>query len=98
VDRLIPTSKVLLVDDVFDSGRSIEAIIDDMKKRCGDKMPTDVRVATIYYKPSRNETGRAPEYFVSESTEWIVFPHELEALTLDEIAHSKGSIVADLLK
>lgn len=98
VERLTPESTVLLVDDVFDSGRSIEAIFAELKQKCGDKMPTDVRVATIYYKPSRNETGRAPDYFVSESNEWIVFPHELEALTLEEIAQSKGSVVADLLR
>lgn len=98
VERLTPTSKVLLVDDVFDSGRSIEAIIAEMKQKCGDKMPANVRVATIYYKPTRNETGQAPDYYVTESTEWIVFPHELEALTLEEIVHSKGSIVADLLR
>lgn len=97
-EKLTSASKVLLVDDVFDSGRSIEAILHEMKLKCGENMPLDVRVATIYYKPSRNETGKVPEYFVTESTEWIVFPHELEALTLEEIAESKGQIVADLLR
>ena len=97
-ERLKPDSKVLLVDDVYDSGRSIEAIFEELKKKCGDQMPIDIRTATIYYKPTRNETGKVPEYYVEESTEWIVFPHELEGLSLEEVAVAKGQEVADLLK
>lgn len=98
VERLTTSSKVLLVDDVFDSGKSIAAIFDELRSKCGDNTPSDIRVATIYYKPTRNVTDRVPEYYVTESSEWIVFPHELEALTLEEIAHSKGAEVAELLE
>lgn len=59
--------------------------------------PEDIRVATIYYKPSRNQTARVPNYFIRESNEWIMFPHELEGLTLDEIQNTFGAELANLL-
>jgi hypothetical protein len=52
-------------------------------------MPETVRIATVYYKPSRNKTNLAPDYFVHEVDEWLVFPHELRGLTDDEIRKHK---------
>ena len=98
VERVKSTSKVLLVDDIFDTGSSIAAIIETLKEKLGSNMPTDMRVATVYYKPTRNESDRVPDYFVKETSEWIVFPHELEALTNEEIVLSKGVEVANLVR
>ena len=57
VERLNKDSKVLLVDDVFDSGLSIAAVLSALKEKLGDNVPTDIRIATIYYKPQNNKTG-----------------------------------------
>ena len=48
----------------------------------------------MYYKPLRNETAIKPDYWQVESDDWIVFPHELEGLTEEEI-REKGSGVAE---
>jgi hypoxanthine phosphoribosyltransferase len=83
---LNPDDRLLIVDDVFDSGRSIEALIG---KRCRNNMPDQVRVATVYYKPSRNRTDLQPDYFVTATEDWLVFPHELKGLTEEEIRQHK---------
>jgi hypoxanthine phosphoribosyltransferase len=82
---LDPEHRLLIVDDVFDTGRSIEALFAKLQQRCRNNMPRDVRVATAYYKPLRNRTNLVPDYFVRETESWLVFPHELKGLTPEEI-------------
>lgn len=89
VDTLNPGDNLLIVDDVFDSGRSIEALLKELRERCRHNMPENVRVATVYYKPSRNRTKLRPDFVVSETEDWLVFPHELNGLTKEEIYKSK---------
>ena len=61
--------KVLLIDDVADSGISIEFA----KTYLAMKKPQEVKVGTLYYKPFSKVV---PDYYVDETTSWIVFPHE----------------------
>ena len=85
---------LLIVDDVFDTGLSVKAIIDYLKKRSRRNMPQDVRVATAYFKPDRNRTDFKPDYCAHATNEWLVFPHELEGLTLNEIKLNKPHLVS----
>lgn len=96
--KLKPDSKVLIVDDIFDTGHSIEAVFQALRERLGNNMPSDIRVATIYYKPTRNQTKREPEYRRYITSDWVVFPHEVEAMSLAEIEHSKGKTIADIFR
>jgi hypoxanthine phosphoribosyltransferase len=84
-DRVTPEDRVLIVDDVHDTGRSIEAIIRRLEELCRRNMPLDVRVAVPWFKPARNRTSRVPDYYLHETDAWLKFPHSLEGLTLDEI-------------
>jgi hypothetical protein len=94
IDVLNPEDRLLVVDDVFDTGRSIEAFLRELKARCRHNMPETVRIATAYYKPSRNQTTLKPDFFVHETEEWLVFPHEVCGLTEDEIrAHKPGAAI-----
>lgn len=81
---------LLIVDDVFDSGRSLEAIIDTLKEKSRRNMPERVKIATVYYKPARNQSNLVPDFYVHETDDWLVFPHELHGLTMDEIRRFKG--------
>ncbi len=83
---------LLIVDDVFDSGRSIDALIKQMKKLSRNNMPTDVRIACPWYKPQNNMVDIVPDYYVHESDEWLVFPHELSGLTQEEIIEGKSDL------
>jgi hypothetical protein len=91
--------KLLIVDDVFDSGRSIEALITQIKKQTRLNMPTDVRIACPWYKPQNSKVDIVPDYYVHESDEWLVFPHELSGLSDEEIKSGKKDLanILDLL-
>ena len=81
-----------VIDDVFDSGRSIEAFLRELEHRCRANMPQTVRIATVYYKPSRNKTALKPDFWVHETEDWLVFPHEINGLSKAEIrAHKPGA-------
>jgi hypoxanthine phosphoribosyltransferase len=84
---------LLIVDDVFDSGRSIEALIKQLEIQTRKNMPKDVRTACPWYKPQNSKVDFKPDYFIHESTEWLVFPHELSGLTPDEIIEGKKDLV-----
>ena len=89
VSHVGPYDRLLIIDDVFDSGRSLEAVIDELARRCGERTPRDIRIATVYYKPARNRSRLKPDFFVHETDRWLVFPHELQGLTEAEIAANK---------
>lgn len=97
VDNINAHDKLLIVDDVFDSGLSVDAIIRDLQEQCRRNMPEDTRVATVYYKPEKRKTERVPDYYIHETDDWLVFPHELHGLTMDEIKKFKSPQVARLL-
>ena len=83
---------LLIVDDVYDTGLSIKAIIDSLNALSRRNTPHDIRVATVYFKPDNNRTERSPEYYVHETDKWLVFPHELNGLNPEEIALNKPEI------
>lgn len=90
---------LLIVDDVFDSGRSVDALIKQIKKLMRLNMPKDIRVACPYYKPSNNKTEMVPDYYVNESNEWLVFPHEIADMSEEEVRAGKTELgeVLDIL-
>jgi hypoxanthine phosphoribosyltransferase len=92
VNQITHKDRLLIVDDVFDSGATIVAVIEELRRRARDNMPRDVRVAVPWYKPSRNETRIVPDYWIHESADWLVFPHELDALTPEELAVERPEI------
>ena len=89
VSQLTFEDRLLLIDDVFDSGRSLEAVLQELERRCRRNLPGAIRIATAYYKPSRNRTALAPDYFVRQTEGWLVFPHEIQGLTREEILAQK---------
>lgn len=94
IDVLDPDDRLLVIDDVFDTGRSVEAFLRELQARCRHNMPTTVKIATAYYKPSRNQTEIKPDYFVHQTEEWLVFPHEICGLSEEEIrAHKPGAAI-----
>ena len=83
---------LLIVDDVFDSGRSVDALIKAINKQSRLNTPSEIRVACPWYKPSKNAVDFEPDYFLHESEDWLVFPHELDGLKLTEIAKGKRDL------
>ncbi len=82
---------LLIVDDVYDTGLSVQQIVEDLHTECRRNTP-EIRIATPYFKPDNNKTNRAPDYYVYETAEWLVFPHELSGLSAEEIFTHKPGI------
>ena len=95
IDNVNAEDDVLLVDDVFDSGRSGKAIFEKLQSKTRRNMPR-IKVATPWYKPAKNITDITPDYFVHETDAWLVFPHEIVGLTQQEIVDNKGSLAETL--
>jgi hypoxanthine phosphoribosyltransferase len=94
IKKICHDDRVLIVDDVFDTGNTIKAVIEELQQRARGNTPDDIRVAVPWFKPSRNETDLLPDYFLRETDEWLVFPHELDALTPEELERHRPEIAA----
>lgn len=88
--------RLLIVDDVFDTGHTIAQVINTLCEKTRKNTPCEIRTAVPYYKPSRNQTERVPDYFLHETEQWIKFPHSLEGLTGEEIAVNRPALHAIL--
>lgn len=92
IKKICHDDRLLIVDDVFDTGNTIAAVIEELRKRARDNTPDDIRIAVPWYKPSRNQTDLVPDYYVHETAEWLVFPHELDALSPEELRAARPEI------
>jgi len=82
--------RVLIVDDVFDTGKTAAAV----KARL-DAIGVEMRLACVYWKPAKNRTDLKPDFFTKDvGLEWIVFPHEIEGLSPAEIAEKDPALAA----
>ena len=86
------TDRLLIVDDVFDTGRSVEAIINKLTEKLRLNTPEDIRIAVPYYKPTRNQIGREPDFVVHETADWLKYPHSLEGLSVEEMREKRPEI------
>lgn len=69
VSAVVNGKKVLLVDDVADTGKSLQLA----KEHVLQQGATEVRIATLYYKPL---SVTKPDYYEKETRRWVVFPWE----------------------
>ena len=88
IRQLESEDSLLMVDDVYDTGLSIQQAILDLKRACKKNTP-QIRVATPFFKPKKNLTDKSPDFYIEEIDNWLVFPHELHGLSVDEIRANK---------
>ena len=99
IENVNAEDTLLIVDDVFDTGRSIKAVLDELAEKTRRNMPSDLKIACPWYKPGNNKVGIVPDYYIHETDKWLVFPHELAGLTIEEIREGKQDLsnICDLL-
>ena len=90
-EQLNTQDSLLIVDDVFDSGNTINALLNILYHSETIATPQEIRIATPYYKPHNNQTNLKPDFYLHETDDWIVFPHELHGLSEEEIKQNKKS-------
>ena len=83
---------LLIVDDVFDTGITIQTVIHQLREKARANCPTDIRVAVPWYKPSHNRTDRVPDYYIHTTDKWLKYPYSLEGLSLDEVRENRADI------
>lgn len=84
---------LLIVDDVYGTGRNIEAVIQRLETKMKRNMPHDVRIAVPFYRSKQNKTDRVPDYYLHDTDKWLVLPYELTGLTRQEIRKNKPWIL-----
>lgn len=74
--------RVVIVDDVSDTGKTLQVVIDEVKKRGA----RDIKVACLAMKPW---TSVVPDFYVFRTDKWIVFPwEEFPVVVRDEGVYS----------
>ncbi len=94
IKNLTYEDRLLIVDDVFDTGHTIAAIINEIRTKLRRNTPQDIRVAVPYYKPTRNQVDLTPDYYCHETDRWLKYPHSLEGLTHEEMRTHRPEIYA----
>lgn len=89
IENINQEDSLLIVDDVFSTGRNVEAVINRLQAKTKRNMPGDLRLAVPFYKPAHNQTGRVPDYYLHETDNWLVLPYELTGLSDEEISQNK---------
>lgn len=84
------SSHVLLVDDVFDSGRTMQAVINHLHAMTGGPYTPYIKLATPWFKPTSNVTPLIPDFYLHETSDWLVFPHELRDLSDEQMLAKPG--------
>ena len=87
-ERVSAGHSMLIVDDVYSSGSSVNAVIDQLGRKARRNLPGDIRVATVWYRPT-DRTIEPPDFYIHETADWLVLPYELSGLSLDEIRDEK---------
>ena len=82
----VTEKKVLLVDDVADTGKSLQLAREHLQ----DQSVAEVRVATVYRKPLSVVT---PDFYEKETGSWVVFPWDAKE-TIKKILEKRGGIVS----
>ena len=88
LENLSAHHSLLIVDDVYSTGSSVNAVIKQLARKTRRNLPHDIRVGTVWYRPTE-KTLRTPEYFVHETNDWLVLPYELSGFSVDELRKNR---------
>jgi hypoxanthine phosphoribosyltransferase len=93
LENLSAHHSLLIVDDVYSTGSSVNAVIKQLALKTRRNLPQDIRIATVWYRPTE-KTLRTPDYFVHETDEWLVLPYELSGFSIDELRENRPEMLA----
>ena len=91
LENLCGEHSLLIVDDVYSTGASVKAVVDQLARKTRRNLPHDIRIATVWFRPTER-TIRAPDFYVHETSDWLVLPYELSGLTVDEVEAYKPEL------
>ena len=93
LENLCSHHSMLIVDDVYSTGSSVNAVLRQLAQKTRRNLPRDIRVATVWYRPTE-KTLRTPEYFVHETNDWLVLPYEMSGFSIQELKANRPEMKA----
>ena len=96
LENLCSHHSMLIIDDVYSTGSSVSAVINQLARKTRRNLPHDIRVGTVWYRPTE-KTLRVPEYYVHETRDWLVLPYELSGFSITELTENRPEM-SDLLR
>jgi len=95
LENLCNEHSLLIVDDVYSTGSSVNAVIEQLTAKTRRNLPRDIRIATVWYRQN-DRSVREPDYYVHKTRDWLILPYELSGLSIEELRKHKpelGSII-----
>lgn len=89
-ENLNADDALLIVDDVYSTGRNVQAIVDRLGRQNKRNMARDLRIAAPYYRAVDNNGNPPPDYFLEQTSDWLVLPYELTGISRDEMVEHKS--------
>jgi hypothetical protein len=68
-DEQLRGKRVVVIDEVWDSGTTIAAVVDRIRSAGGHPV-----TAVLHHKPARSRVDLVPDHFVVETDAWVVYP------------------------
>lgn len=91
LENLCSHHSMLIVDDVYSTGSSVQAVIDQLARKTRRNLPKDIRIACVWFRPT-GKSLRVPDYYVHETKDWLVLPYEMSGLSLDELRENRPEL------
>jgi len=91
LERVCAEHSLLIVDDVYSTGSSVNAVIEQLSAKARRNLPHDIRIAAVWYRPGP-KTVRPPDYYIHETTDWLILPYELSGIDMEELRAHKPEI------
>ena len=92
-ENLNADDSLLIVDDVYSTGRNVHAILNRLRQNNKRNMPEEVRIAAPYFRTTSGASSAAPDYFLQQTEDWLVLPYELSGISRAEIETHKSWIL-----
>lgn len=73
-DEQLQGRRVLIIDEVWDSGTTIAAVSQRVRAAGGEPV-----TAVLHYKPARSRVDIVPDHFVVETDDWVLYPFKAGA-------------------
>ena len=87
--------QMLIVDDLFDTGRTMYEVSEYLRGRARRNTP-EIRVATVYFRPTRRRFLVGPHYYLHECEEAPVFPHRFRDMPREQLEQSDPELAATI--
>ena len=89
LDNINQDDRLLIVDDAFGTGHSMQAVLNKLRQQLKRNMPIDTRLATLYKRLGAGQTQLEPDFCLHTTEDWLVFPYEMNGLSRADIDEHK---------